>query len=111
MERHLSFILIVVISVTFSPLSAQVDFKAPELLGRPTDNSVMVNVVADAAVEIYAEYGSTAGTYTYQTSTITRAADEPIELIMDGLQATAAIRESPRLDVGASVLCPGPANV
>ena len=89
MKRNLIILaLAMVLSVgAADSLFAQDNIKAPELLGRPTDNSVMVNVVGNVDLEVFAEYGPTTGTYTYQTSTITRPADEPIELVMDGLQA------------------------
>ena len=45
-----------------------VRFIATELLGRPTDRSVTVNVVSDVAVEIFFEYGAEASIYTNQTT-------------------------------------------
>jgi hypothetical protein len=64
-----------------------VAFIATELLGRPTAHSVTVNVLADANLEAYFEYGTTSGVYTDQTGTITSTANEPIEVVIDGLQS------------------------
>jgi hypothetical protein len=71
---------------TAAPASA-LTFTATELLGRPTDHSVTVNVVADTALEVYFEYGTTSGVYTGNTGTATFAADTPIEMVIDGLEA------------------------
>ena len=62
-------------------------FTGPELLGRPTHNSVTVNVVANAALDAYFEYGTSPGVYDGQTGIITSEANEPIVAVMDGLQA------------------------
>lgn len=66
--------------------SASADFPGPELLARPTDSSVTVNVVAGAAIEAYFEYGVQAGNYTNKTSVTTSAADQPLVSVMDGLK-------------------------
>jgi hypothetical protein len=58
-----------------------------EILGRPTDRSVTVNVRADQALELYCEYGPTSGTYPFRTSTSAAAPLSPTEFLMDGLEA------------------------
>jgi hypothetical protein len=81
------FVLALVLSfglATAAPASA-LTFTAPELLGRPTDHSVTVNVVADTALEVYFEYGTTSGVYTGNTGTATFAANTPIEMVINGL--------------------------
>ncbi len=60
-------------------------FVASELLGRPTDRSVTVNVVASADLEIYLEYGTESGVYINQTSVMKGSRDIPIEIAVDGL--------------------------
>ena len=62
------------------------EFVASELLGRPTDKSVTVNVVTSADLEIYLEYGIESGVYTDQTSVVTGTAGTPIEIVTDGLR-------------------------
>jgi uncharacterized repeat protein (TIGR02543 family) len=66
---------------------SQVNFTGPELLGRPTNHSVTVNVVANAAMQAYFEYGTTSGVYTGMTGVASASANEPIETVMDGLAA------------------------
>ena len=43
--------------------SSEATLTAIELLGRPTDNSVTVNVLAEPDVEVYFEYGNEQGVY------------------------------------------------
>jgi hypothetical protein len=76
-----------------SSLRGQVSFPGPELLGRPTDRSVTVNVVASAAIQAYFEYGTQAGGPYTQTSPasgaanpISAAANVPLVVPLTGLQ-------------------------
>ncbi len=41
-----------------------VTFEATELLGIPTDTSIVVNVVPESTINLYYEYGTTSGVYT-----------------------------------------------
>jgi hypothetical protein len=87
-KKHIFLILILMIfSRSNLKLNAQINFIGPELLGRPTNNSVTVNVVADAAMQVYFEYGIASGVYINQTSIISTNANAPIETVLDGLQA------------------------
>ena len=63
------------------------NFTGTEILGCPTDKSVRINAIADTALEVYFEYGTTPSIYTAQTTPAMFAADDPIEIVMDGLQA------------------------
>lgn len=65
--------------------TSEVQFTATELLGRPTDTSITVNMIAGSAVEAYFEYGSTSGEYTARTRKATYAAGDRIEVVIDGL--------------------------
>ena len=60
-------------------------FIGPELLGRPTDESVTVNALSLLTLEAYFEFGPGSGTYADQTSTNVYPAQSPIEVVMDGL--------------------------
>jgi hypothetical protein len=62
---------------------------APELLGRPTDNSVTINAVASSATEVYAEYGLNPGAYVASTTPSVFAADSTIQIVLAGLQSDA----------------------
>ena len=61
-------------------------FLAPEMLGRPTDRSVTVNVLPAEDLEVYFEYGVAPGAYTGRTPAATLPGDQPSEVMLDGLQ-------------------------
>lgn len=60
-------------------------FLAPEVLGRPTDHSVTVNVVPTEELEIYLEYGAAPGVYTGRTPAESHPGGRPFEVTLDGL--------------------------
>ena len=61
------------------------------LLGRPTDDSVTGNAIFDQGGEVYFVYDTVSGDslddYSGLTSTVTATAEEPVEMVIDGLQA------------------------
>jgi phosphodiesterase/alkaline phosphatase D-like protein len=65
--------------------AANMAFQGTELLGRPTDHSIMLNMVPDAAIEGYVEYGNAPGIYTGKTAVATGDADTPFEVLIDNL--------------------------
>jgi hypothetical protein len=73
--------------LALSTAEGQVSFTGPELLARPTDHSMTLNVVANTTLEAYAEYGTMSGTYLNTTSSVTAAANDPIVIVMSGLAA------------------------
>jgi len=68
-----------------APITA--NFTGQELLGRPTDHSITLNVVSSSAIQAYIEYGTTSGTYTNTTLTESQPANEPVVIVIDGLTA------------------------
>ena len=65
-----------------------VAFTADSLLGKPTNNSITVNIVPAAAIQYYYEYGTTdGGPYAGQSSTVNATAGQPSELTITGLSA------------------------
>ena len=58
-----------------------------ELLGRPTDNSVTVQLIFADSVQMSIQYGTATGNYTSQTPWQPFSANEPAELVLTGLQA------------------------
>jgi hypothetical protein len=62
------------------------DFTAAEILGRPTDTSVTVNVVPAIPMELYYEYISASGTYTSKSVPQTASAGASLETLLSGLQ-------------------------
>jgi hypothetical protein len=65
-------------------------FIAKELLGRPTNVSVTVSVMAEKNIEVYFEYGTTSGSYTGKTATVRAAGNTQIEAIIGELQPDTA---------------------
>ncbi len=66
--------------------SNEVTFLATELLGRPTDRAVTVNMLAEQALEVYFEYGTEPSVYTNKTTVAQFPGGEPIEVVLDNLQ-------------------------
>jgi hypothetical protein len=85
------FILALVLSFSLATAAqtqevhAAVTFTAQELLGRPTDTSITVNVVPSANGYAYFQYGTTSGSYSGQTSTATLTSGTPYEVVIGGL--------------------------
>jgi hypothetical protein len=68
------------------PVSANPNFVATEILGRPTDTSVTANVVPAMAMDVAYEYGTAPGAYTSTTAPQAATAGKPLETLIDGLQ-------------------------
>jgi hypothetical protein len=66
---------------------AAVSFAASELLGRPTDTSVTVNVVPSGSGQVYFQYGTSSGVYSGQTSPAALASSTPTDVLVGGLTA------------------------
>jgi len=64
--------------------------KATVILGRSTDQSVTVNILAKQYMEFYIEYGQTSGTYPFRTEAFSSTYPEPAELIISGLEPNRA---------------------
>lgn len=90
-SKTISTILVVcVISILSRNISAQVNFTAPELIGRVSDGSITINVETDGALDYYYEYGSETGVYSDRIPTsgsLTSIANEPFEITINGLTA------------------------
>jgi hypothetical protein len=63
-----------------------INFTGGELLGKPTDTSITINIVPDSTIEYYYEYGiDEGGPYAAQTSPMTAAGGQPHEIVITGL--------------------------
>lgn len=56
-----------------------------ELLGRPTDASITINVLSPSAMEIYWEYGTKQGSYSSKTTVLNIAEGQPLEVDLQQL--------------------------
>ena len=84
----LLFLLLFSLSITSGKVYASngAIFAATELLGRPTDSSVTVSVLAEQDLETYFEYGTEPSDYANQTSPVQRQGGIPFETVIGGLQ-------------------------
>jgi uncharacterized repeat protein (TIGR02543 family) len=64
-----------------------VTFTAQELLGKPTNNSIAINIVPASSIEYYYRYGTSSGSLTQQTSPVTATGGQPSEVTITGLSA------------------------
>ena len=62
------------------------DLISSEILGRPTDQSMTVNVIPAQDSQVYFEYGSAAGQYGAQSETVNASAGLPINALLGNLQ-------------------------
>jgi phosphodiesterase/alkaline phosphatase D-like protein len=62
-----------------------VTFTADELLGKPTNNSITINVVPASNIQYIYKYGTTSGNLTQQTSPVSATGGQPSELTITGL--------------------------
>jgi len=56
-------------------------------LGRPTNHSITANIIPDQSGEISFEYGTASGIYGTPTSATPCTANEPVEVVIDGLSS------------------------
>ena len=73
--------------VTIVKAASTISFTGAELVGTPTDSSIVINIIPGSAIEYYYEYGTNSGSYTHQTGYFTAAAGETSEIEMTGLAA------------------------
>jgi hypothetical protein len=81
----LKFIAALVLFLSALQLNAQTLWRS-ELLGRPTDSSITVNLFFSDSAEVRVQYGTVSGTYPFQTPWQTFADSVPAEIVINGLQ-------------------------
>jgi hypothetical protein len=83
MIRFLKNIFLVVCFLGFINVTKAQSYT--EVLGRPTDTTITMSILFDKAVNVYWEYGTSSGSYTFSTPLYTTIADTPIEVLFSGL--------------------------
>ncbi len=88
--RRLLAILVVVVSLIGGPVSGvqaatTITFTGAELLGRPTDTSIMITIVPASTIQYYYEYGTASATYTAQTDPATATGGQPGKVVIEEL--------------------------
>ena len=81
----LAFIILLIGTSITSALAATTTFSGGELLGKPTDASITINIVPDSTIEYYYEYGTVSGVYTDQTLPVTATGGLPDEVTITDL--------------------------
>jgi hypothetical protein len=73
--------------LSFSLMSKSQQIVHSEIVGRPTNNSAMIQMMFTDSVDLRAEYGTSTGNYSNQTTWIPFADSVMAEVIINGLQA------------------------
>lgn len=55
------------------------------LLGKPTDKSITINIIATVGMAGYVEYGTVSGIYTQKSETLNSLTGEPLEIVLSNL--------------------------
>lgn len=71
----------------FVPLEVESLKNFSLMLGRPTDKSIILNVLSNQTTEGYCEYGAKPALYTNKTSMLSFLAGEPKEILLDKLSS------------------------
>ena len=72
---------------TFNAGATTITFTAEELLGKPTNNSVTINIVPASAIQYAYDYGTTSGGPYTRTAVVNATAGQPSEITITGLSA------------------------
>jgi hypothetical protein len=90
----LSFILLFSMLVSLAGIptltaraATTITFTAEELLGKPEDTSITINIVPASTIEYHYQYGLDSNANTWQTPTITATGGQPSEVTITGLTA------------------------
>lgn len=67
--------------------SSNLVFTGPELLGRPTDRSISINISVNRPIQGHYEYGTESGKYEKKTEIFSCQADKPTTVLINGLKA------------------------
>jgi len=74
-------------SITPMQAATTITFTAEELLGKPTDTSITINIIPASTIEYHYQYGTAPGEYTGQTADATATGGQPHEVVISGLTA------------------------
>jgi hypothetical protein len=85
-------VLLIALSLVGGPVTriqaaTAITFTAEELLGKPTNTSITINIVPASTIEYHYQYGTTSGSYTMQTDNYTATAGQPHEIVISDLTA------------------------
>ncbi len=86
--------LIILLSLSFFQLKPEmianaattITFVGSELVGLPTDSSIVINIIPNQDIEYHYQYGTSPGSYTFQTVNYTAPGGKPHEITISGLE-------------------------
>lgn len=86
-RRHHQYMknVLLLLVTTALPALAEAVTVPNVVLGRPTDSSIAMNMLADTNLLVYVDYGIAPGTYTSQTGVTNLVANQPLELELTSL--------------------------
>jgi len=80
-----------------------------EILGRPTNNTITVNILFSQQAQVYWEFGTSTGNYTAKTTTSSATKDMPLEVDFTNLTADTKYYYRTRYSIsGSSTFLAGP---
>ena len=85
--KKIHYILFALVLACNLKLNAEFLDKGTIILGRPTTNSITASVLAKSSLEFYIEYGKISGSYPNKTANFTSTYPEPIEFVINNLDA------------------------
>ena len=83
-------LFLALLSLALPDSSAQTSLGDNVILGRPTDESVVVHVLAEEGTEVFTEFGQMSGSLAERTETLESSADGTAAIVIDGLDANTA---------------------
>ena len=91
--RNIKWLIVVLVmmlvqgmnGITSASAATTISFTGAELVGLPTDSSVVINIIPNSAIEYYYEYGKTSGALNLQTGYFSAGANEVSEVEITGL--------------------------
>ena len=83
-------LLLALLSLPRPDAAAQTGFGENIVLGRPTDESIVVHVLADEGTEVFAEFGRASGSLDERTDALESSIDGTAAIVIDGLDANTA---------------------
>jgi hypothetical protein len=91
MKRLSVLLFVIVFILTVFPIgitvhaATPITFSGEELVGKPTNNSITINIVPNTTIEYHYQYGTSPGSYTMQTADSTATGGQPHEIVISGL--------------------------
>ena len=93
LRTGLEVTLILLLSLSFFQLNPErianaastITFVGSELVGLPTDSSVVVNIIPNENIEYHYQYGTATGSYSFQTENFTAPGGKPHEITISDL--------------------------